>query len=344
MERYIGTGAWHNLLSYNPTLGGTPVRLLRARWLLEQFGGVAKGTPPSLHSLMHRQRLEREHPDAFADNERLSTLLYEAGTGGAFPGIVALSYCWLDRHHPDPEDRTMMELWLPALEWYFAERVSMIVRLADAHGAEDPPGRDVLDRADYGVFIDFSSMMQHPDDANGIRRTPTEEGLFKHALHNLDVVYAHRGTVSMLTTRLPDGLGAPAADGDAPDAYRRDTSAASRGYASSEDEYADAGGFLLTPEPELAGPWGYTAKGWVDRDDEDEQRRLGHVQVDAAAPRPDRLRGRAGPAGRGRQLPPAPGQLHAGRHHDDRGRLRRQRGQPVPSRLHPFPPALRVEV
>ena len=37
-------------------------------------------------------------------------------------------------------------------------------------------------------------------------RTPIEDALFRHALGSLDVIYAHRGLASFLSTRLPEGV------------------------------------------------------------------------------------------------------------------------------------------
>ena len=48
----------------------------------------------------------------------------------------------------------------------------------------------------------YASMCQK--DSAG-QRTSIEAALFSHALDSLDVIYSHRGVVSFLTTRLPDG-------------------------------------------------------------------------------------------------------------------------------------------
>lgn len=46
-------------------------------------------------------------------------------------------------------------------------------------------------------------MCQKDEDGN---RTELEQRLFNHAIGNLDVIYAHRGAVSFLSTVLPDGI------------------------------------------------------------------------------------------------------------------------------------------
>ena len=60
----------------------------------------------------------------------------------------------------------------------------------------------VLAAADFGLFVDLASMCQKEND----RRTEVEDGLFRHALGSLDVVYAHKGLMSLLSTRVPEGV------------------------------------------------------------------------------------------------------------------------------------------
>ena len=127
----------------------------------------------------------------------------------AFPSAGALSYMWLSLSHPDPEGRTLRERWLPALEWFFSERVRQLTtngysesRATDASGTA-LSDEAVLEAADFGIFIDLASMCQKE---NGGARTATEEALFRHALQSLDVVYAHKGLFTLLSTRAPDGV------------------------------------------------------------------------------------------------------------------------------------------
>ena len=54
---------------------------------------------------------------------------------------------WLDPEHPDPAGRNMRELWLPALEWYYSERVSRL-------GGEELSDEAVLAAADFAIFIE----------------------------------------------------------------------------------------------------------------------------------------------------------------------------------------------
>ena len=87
-----------------------------------------------------------------------------------------------------------------------------------ADGAPLTPA-DVRAAADFGVFIDFASLCQKQDhngehDSESGQRSDVELGLFKHALDNLDVMYAHKGTSSLLSTRIPDGVSISRAYGD----------------------------------------------------------------------------------------------------------------------------------
>jgi hypothetical protein len=131
--------------------------------------------------LGHRQRLERESPAAFAGEAMLERVLREVAEsydekqygdrGNAvmtFPGVVALSHCWLALDHPDPEARNLREKWLPAVEWYFSERVKRAcearegpkyrgdssvseARRAAWAGVSDA---ELLERCDFGIFIE----------------------------------------------------------------------------------------------------------------------------------------------------------------------------------------------
>ena len=73
-----------------------------------------------------------------------------------------------------------------------------------AKDADGTPLSDeaVLAAADFGLFADLSSMCQKEND----RRTEVEDGLFRHSLGSLDVVYAHKSLMSLLSTRVPEGV------------------------------------------------------------------------------------------------------------------------------------------
>ena len=118
---------------------------------------------------------------------------------------------WLDKAHPDANARNLRDMWLPAIEWLYSERVR---QLGGEHEYDWRQGRArgrrrhwlsdeaILAAADFGLFVDLSSMCQKEND----RRTEVEDGLFRHSLGSLDVVYAHKSLMSLLSTRVPDGV------------------------------------------------------------------------------------------------------------------------------------------
>ena len=69
---------------------------------------------------------------------------------------------WLHPEHPDPAGRNMCELWLPALEWYYSERVKKLggnrlgdfARPKDATSGEELSDEAVLAAADFAIFIE----------------------------------------------------------------------------------------------------------------------------------------------------------------------------------------------
>ena len=245
--RYSTTADLRKLLTHDEERGGIPIRLLSARWLLTYFQAEGNETA----RLEHRQWLEREHPEAFVSGEKLERVLAELeertlkwkGSRGeherhacfymskaesgewravtdrrdepvsiAFPSAMALSHMWLDKAHPDPNARNLRDMWLPAIEWLYPERVRQLGGLYAADGDYDERPKDadgtplsdeaILAAADFGLFADLSSMCQKEND----RRTEVEDGLFRHSLGSLDVVYAHRSLMSLLSTRVPDGV------------------------------------------------------------------------------------------------------------------------------------------
>ena len=68
---------------------------------------------------------------------------------------------WLSKDHPDPDAKNLRDIWLPALEWYYSERVRRLTY--DWNGSErrakdanDTALSDeaVKEAADFGVFIE----------------------------------------------------------------------------------------------------------------------------------------------------------------------------------------------
>ena len=89
---------------------------------------------------------------------------------------------WLSDKHPDPEAKNLRGIWLPALEWFYSERVRQLTyniygneeRATDATGT---PLSDeaVMAAADFAVFIDTVAIYQRFER----ERTEAEEALFQ---------------------------------------------------------------------------------------------------------------------------------------------------------------------
>ena len=68
---------------------------------------------------------------------------------------------WLEPEHPDPAGRNMRELWLPALEWFFSERVDKLCQYekpVDAKNGAKLSEEAALASADFAIFIECACM------------------------------------------------------------------------------------------------------------------------------------------------------------------------------------------
>ena len=102
IARYSTTTDLRKLLTHDAALGGIPIRMLSARWMLEHF--LAAGHERA--RLEHRQAIEREHGDApFVSGGKLERALAEVESGKyegvkcgggpvqiAFPSLMAMSH------------------------------------------------------------------------------------------------------------------------------------------------------------------------------------------------------------------------------------------------------------
>ena len=68
---------------------------------------------------------------------------------------------WLSDKHPDPEAKNLRGIWLPALEWFYSERVRQLTYniFSEEARAKDTTGTPLSDEAvmaaaDFGVFIE----------------------------------------------------------------------------------------------------------------------------------------------------------------------------------------------
>ena len=100
-------------------------------------------------------------------------------TYGAASGVLAISYSWKSKEHPDP-DGALLQMLAPILAWYMCER-------ARKHPTKNP---------DFGVFADFWSLYQG-------ERTPEQGECFGRALSSMDMWYAHAGSTVLRLSKQP---------------------------------------------------------------------------------------------------------------------------------------------
>uniref|UniRef100_A0A0G4H2V4 Uncharacterized protein n=1 Tax=Chromera velia CCMP2878 TaxID=1169474 RepID=A0A0G4H2V4_9ALVE len=93
--------------------------------------------------------------------------------------LVAVSYPWVSRSHPDP-DRFRLQLVVAQLERHWWGREGSSVQAF--------------------VFWDYISLFQHPP---GSQRTENEEKLFKAGLSKMDVIYSSPHTHVIRSTQVP---------------------------------------------------------------------------------------------------------------------------------------------
>lgn len=94
--------------------------------------------------------------------------------------IVAISYCWIDPSHPDPEGEHLV-------------RLKDMVRVRLRGASHDR-------QSDLALFFDYMSMHQRGPDK---KRTLAEERSFQRALKHVSLWYAHQSTEVWLLTRVP---------------------------------------------------------------------------------------------------------------------------------------------
>ena len=82
---------------------------------------------------------------------------------------------WLSDKHPDPEAKNLRGIWLPALEWFYSERVRQLMGDRDDRDLNIADAEAVMAAADFGVFIDTVAIYQRFER----ERTEAEEALFQ---------------------------------------------------------------------------------------------------------------------------------------------------------------------
>ena len=105
--------------------------------------------------------------------------------------IIALSYCWATREHPDPENKLLADvckvLKYPDTSKHFGDQQARIK-------AKNVGKREVL------VFWDYPCLYQRGDTStNGI--TLLQRDSFDRGLDSINILYGHVGTLSLLCTK-----------------------------------------------------------------------------------------------------------------------------------------------
>jgi hypothetical protein len=156
-------------LDFGPAIAKRVVRLISARWLVQQ---------PKVGTVLQMQLLPLE---AFFDAQCHTPLAISAEKRGAlksvadacdtYTGIVMLSYPWLTRENPDPEGHHLSSVQR------FLEK---LLKQKAREGVQD-----------VGLFWDFLSLPQHLSDR---QRTDEESLVFKAGLGCLASLYSHQFT------------------------------------------------------------------------------------------------------------------------------------------------------
>ena len=123
--------------------------------------------------------------------------------------VIAISYCWISPDHPDPNGYYLEVL---------AKLLSLFVEGKYEEEKEYDMGDGVETPADYlrdlgfhfgagdgrpvGIFLDWPSV---PQDKPHGSRTEAETAVFKDALKNINLWYAHSATITWMLTFLPEG-------------------------------------------------------------------------------------------------------------------------------------------
>lgn len=163
-----GPRKYHEMQSIVRQVEAGDTALLRGTWLLNQLAEWNCRPPRLGDCLRRRQELPEE---AFWEPEEFKRCLDKRAIQ-----VVAVSYCWYSKQHPDPQGMQLQTLWR-ALELHAREYA---VR-------------------ELALFIDWCSLHQRP-------RIPVEQLAFERALQNVGLWYAHRDTAVWLLTDVPPHL------------------------------------------------------------------------------------------------------------------------------------------
>ena len=173
------------LLTVDPELGDSPVKLVDARFLIglaNSGGRLPRRQDMPDAAFLSLRRLRRMHLAMGFDNLR----------------VICLSHMWLQPDHPDPKGSTLRLLGLALqrfVEYHTKRRATFCGQKLPWTASKTPAGT-------FAVFVDYCSL--HQKDASG-GRTVAEAALFKRALARLDDLYSHPHTFLLKVTRPPHG-------------------------------------------------------------------------------------------------------------------------------------------
>ena len=96
--------------------------------------------------------------------------------------VIAISYCWASKEHPDPHG-------------YQLKKIARVIQFMRSKKCQKEVGKKKI-----AVFLDWSSLHQ---SSGGEKRTPEEEELFQIGLRNVNIWYAHPGVFKLVLSALP---------------------------------------------------------------------------------------------------------------------------------------------
>jgi len=125
--------------------------------------------------------------------------------------IIAVSYCWINKNHPDPDGYHLRTLFHLCSAFIAGS-------LRTAKYSYDVPGSSYIysanclinqgwcigsgDGRPVGIFIDWMSIPQDKPDGS---RTQTQTAVFNRSLKSINIWYGHEDTITWRLTSLPSG-------------------------------------------------------------------------------------------------------------------------------------------
>lgn len=176
--RVLGGELLEPALAHDGKLGGSPVRLLDSRFLVELADSwLRTEASRSAAKLCRRQELPEA---AFLPLDRLQR--WRCGYGGALR-ILVVSHPWRSAHEPDPSGETL-RLVAHALGVFMAHK----------------DRKKAIDRGPYGVFIDFCCLMQIGPEARRLSPSAPEVALHLQGVRSVGALFSHPNTVVLKLT------------------------------------------------------------------------------------------------------------------------------------------------